>query len=133
MKVEFEIVGLKEGLEIIAAGILDFTRFELEREIKIKAPKLTGFMAQGISSSREGMTAQINIPASYAGYVEYGHGFSEEFAEGTELKDWPALEKRGDTSGKQSIPFIRPAIYSIITRLSSLSADDVHLKKPVEG
>jgi len=120
--IDVRIEGLKEGLEDVIEKLVYYTVFDIESRAKDYCPYKTGELSRSIKGEKTGVdSGRVAAHKGYAGYVEFGHGFpaEEPFVPGTELTTWPALEARGGYH--QTIPFMRPAVYSFIAHAESLS------------
>jgi HK97 gp10 family phage protein len=83
------------GLDAIDR-VITSAAFDLEGEMKQRAPKDTGFLANSIGAHRVGPGAQdVDIAADYAGHVNYG------------------------TVNQKAQPFVEPAIDAVIPRVES--------------
>ena len=85
----------------------------VEREAKIKAPKVNGELRRSISSRVENGVGVVFTPLLYAPYVEYGTGLFAEGGNGRKDVPWTYRdEKTGEwvvTSGIHPQPYLRPA------------------------
>ena len=86
----------------------------VEREAKIKAPKVNGELRRSISSRVENGVGVVFTPLLYAPYVEYGTGLFAEGGNGRKDVPWTYRdEKTGEwvvTSGIHPQPYLRPAL-----------------------
>lgn len=86
----------------------------VEREAKIKAPKVNGELRRSISSKVENGVGVVFTPLFYAPYVEYGTGIFAEGGNGRQDVPWTYKDEvTGEwvvTSGMKPQPYLRPAL-----------------------
>ena len=123
MPTDIEFKGLDEIVERFediadVSGIeaaLKKACFLVEREAKIKAPKVDGDLRRSITSRIEGTEGIVYSPLEYAPYVEYGTGLFSEHPKGGR-KDVPWVyqdEKTKEfirTYGQHAQPYLHPAL-----------------------
>ena len=88
----------------------------VEREAKIKAPKVDGALRNSITSKVEGLSGVVFSPLEYAPYVEYGTGLFSVHPNGGRTWDLPWKyqdEKTGEwhmSKGQHPQPYMFPAL-----------------------
>ena len=86
----------------------------VEREAKIKAPKVNGELRRSISSKVENGVGVVFTPLFYAPYVEYGTGIFAENGNGRQDVPWTYKDEKSGkwvvTSGIHPQPYLRPAL-----------------------
>ena len=86
----------------------------VEREAKIKAPKINGELRRSISSRVENGVGVVFTPLLYAPYVEYGTGLFAEGGNGRKDVPWTYRDEKSGkwvvTSGIHPHPYLRPAL-----------------------
>ena len=117
--IKIELEGIDGAVDDLTTAIKNYALSQIYADMVYYAPKDTGYMADNIRIDYN--ADEIESPAPYTGFVEFGHGFLN-FAEGSvPMTSWAAKEARGGAS-PQTIPFIRPAIYKFISHAENMPA-----------